>query len=960
MKKAILILCLLLTGLAFVGCDGITTLTTLLTSNTTATETTTSTTGTTGTTSSTTTSTTTVPTTTTSTTITLPPDESVILKGAKNYIMADVDVPVDLSGYRYQGEFGEIPLDEGTFGDLPAGISLSGAELTATVKGMYRLDFTAGTTTVPVIVFAKLAEETEYVVFEASYSELPNGALPEGYQILTGTANINGGKLRVDGVATTPSRVLLPNYLNGFRNYVIETDFTILQANEQTRWASVMFRYGTTGYFQMAIRQNAVAANGVEFAKWINNAWNVPKTASYTETISAAKNYRLRIDLKDDLVKEYVDGALMITYENASEFTAGAIGFQASGAVAAYDNIRITVPADYVDDNLYEFTTIPTLYEPATGIQLPPTVMTLASSYADLQAIKNEEVRPQALVLTVDHTLNVVDPSGNPIATILEALTTIDGRAIPAFRVHSAAVAEAVAVLVKRYGIRDVFLISESAEAIAVARSTYGMLRGILEIPYDAGNPVLDDEDRLAIRDAVNVCGALGAMLPDEYARKDNVDYLQRRLVAVFADATGEDGAMYASVLAGVDGMIVGDLAETYSFYGQFPDNSLIRQPLVIGHRGMPSRAPENTVEGSLLAYQSGADVIELDIYLTTDGRIVVMHDATTARTTNGTLTVEESTLAQIKALTILDSTGNYPGLKVPTLDEYFDAFENLDVQIFIEIKSSKPEIVPVLAELVESYGIGDQISIIAFTTAQIERVRVEMPTISVGYLNTTLANTSNLTMSLLSAINTVVPIKTTFNPNFAKNTETFVRQLHYRGINVYPWTIDNVADLSEFYAMGVGGITTNYAWRMGTDWIRFEMNATTFTVDLASPPSSLSLRGVIGTKAGTNMPTIPQCVLLDDGGTGIAIAANSTLTGFTTKGTAFILVRIQTSLSDGTILRVHDDLVRIIITDSRLDAPSEVLPPLFLLAFVPLWNDTLQTDGRKRTHGLFSTRIHQ
>ena len=122
MKKAILILCLLLTGLPFVGCDGITTLTTLLTSNTTATEATTSTTGTTGTTSSTTTSTTTVPTTTTTTTITLPPDEAVILKGAKNYIMADVDVPVDLSGYRYQGEFGEIPLDEGTFGDLPAGI----------------------------------------------------------------------------------------------------------------------------------------------------------------------------------------------------------------------------------------------------------------------------------------------------------------------------------------------------------------------------------------------------------------------------------------------------------------------------------------------------------------------------------------------------------------------------------------------------------------------------------------------------------------------------------------------------------------------------------------------------------------------------------------------------------------------------------------------------------------------
>jgi len=371
MKKAILTLCIVLTSLAFVACDGITTLTDLLsttgwtTSETTSESgTTTGTTGTsstTGTTTATTTSTTTVPTTETTTETTTAMPTFVTLKDTKNYIMTDVDAAVDLTGYVYKGDFGEVPLDEGTFVDLPAGVTVAGSTLTVSQKGMYTLHFQVGATNVTILVFAKLAEETEFVVFEASYDALADGPLPEGYTIQTGTASISGGKLRLDGVSTTPTRVLLPSYLNGFKNYIIETDFTILSANEPTRWASVMYRYGTAGYFQMAIRQNATAANGVEFAKWINNGWNVPKTTSYTEMINAASTYRLRIDLKGDLVKEYMNGTLMIEYENASDFNSGSIGFQASGSVAVYNNVIITIPADYVDVSSLEFTTIPEL-----------------------------------------------------------------------------------------------------------------------------------------------------------------------------------------------------------------------------------------------------------------------------------------------------------------------------------------------------------------------------------------------------------------------------------------------------------------------------------------------------------------------------------------------------------------------------------------------------------------------
>ncbi|HAQ56524.1 MAG TPA: hypothetical protein DCR44_03885 [Acholeplasmatales bacterium] len=862
--------------------------------------------------------------------------------------MADVDVAVDLSDYMYKGDFGEVPLDEGTFVDLPAGVTVTGSTLTVSEKGMFTLEFQVGEVSVTILLFSKLAEETEYVVYQASYDAMADGPLPEGYTIQTGTASISGGKLRLDGVTTTPTRVLLPSYLDGFKNYIIETDFTILSANEPTRWASVMYRYGTAGYFQMAIRQNATATNGVEFAKWINGGWNVPKTTSHTEMINAATTYRLRIDLKGDLVKEYIDGTLMIEYENASDFSSGSIGFQASGSVAVYNNVLITIPADYVDMSSLEFTTIPELYDPATGIQLPPSVMKFATSIADITAIE-EEVRPQVLVLTVDHTMNVVSPSGARITTILEALLAIDGRVIPAFYIRNRDVAVAVAAVLKGYGIRDVFLISRNTTTITDARATYSMLRGILEIDYDPLTPTLDDADRLAIRDAVNTCGALGALLPEQYISRDNVEYLQNRLVTVFTNASkGDAEEMYRSVLAGADGIIASDIDALYSFYAEFPENSLIRTPLVIAHRGIPSQAPENTVEGSLLAYDLGADVIELDIYLTTDNRLVVMHDSTTARTTNGNLTVESSTLEQLKALTILDTTGHFPGLKVPTLDEYFDAFGGEDVQIFIEIKSSKPEIVPVLAALIETYGMADQVSVIAFATAQVDNMRLNLPAISVGYLNSSLASKTNLNGSLLLIMNSVVPIKSTYNPNSSTLTEELIRQLHYRGINTYPWTIDAIDDIYAFYGMGVGGITTNYTGQMTNDWLLFDMNETAFTVDLANPPASLSLRGVIGTPGGLSYPYIPQFVVIDDGGTGITIASNAVVTGFANTGTALVLVRFQATYANGAAYRIYDDLVTITVTDSRVSSTDGFGSVVTLLAILPVAIEIASVEIRR------------
>jgi len=96
--------------------------------------------------------------------------------------------------------------------------------------------------------------------------------------------------------------------------------------------------------------------------------------------------------------------------------------------------------------------------------------------------------------------------------------------------------------------------------------------------------------------------------------------------------------------------------------------------PLIIGHRGAAGEAPENTLASFLLAVQQGAHAVELDIDLTKDGEIIVIHDDTLDRTTTGKGFISELTLKEIKQYDAgIWYDERFEGEKVPTLEEVFD-----------------------------------------------------------------------------------------------------------------------------------------------------------------------------------------------------------------------------------------------------------------------------------------------
>jgi glycerophosphoryl diester phosphodiesterase len=163
---------------------------------------------------------------------------------------------------------------------------------------------------------------------------------------------------------------------------------------------------------------------------------------------------------------------------------------------------------------------------------------------------------------------------------------------------------------------------------------------------------------------------------------------------------------------------------------------------LVVGHRGAAGEAPENTMPSYQLAVEQGADAIELDLHLTADGELAVIHDETLDRTTDLTGAVATMTMAQIRAADAgyryEAADGSFPfrgtGLRVPTFGEVLDWLPE-GIGLVVEIKA-RAATEPAVEALRESRVRAAQaVSVISFDEAAIERARELDPGLLTGYL---------------------------------------------------------------------------------------------------------------------------------------------------------------------------------------------------------------------------------
>jgi glycerophosphoryl diester phosphodiesterase len=216
---------------------------------------------------------------------------------------------------------------------------------------------------------------------------------------------------------------------------------------------------------------------------------------------------------------------------------------------------------------------------------------------------------------------------------------------------------------------------------------------------------------------------------------------------------------------------------------------------LKFGHRGAAAYAPENTIESFEKALQIGVDYIELDVHLSNDNQLVVIHDYEVDRTTNGKGKVAEMNLEQIKSLVIAHR------LTVPTLTEVFDYIDRR-CKINVELKcfASATEVVKLIDLYVNQKDWQyDDFVISSFDWEALTQVHLLNNKLKIAVL------TENNVRTALSFAKWIQAIAV--NPNYQLLTKELTQEIQEAGFLVIPWTIDSQAAIALVKSYGVDGI---------------------------------------------------------------------------------------------------------------------------------------------------------
>jgi len=262
----------------------------------------------------------------------------------------------------------------------------------------------------------------------------------------------------------------------------------------------------------------------------------------------------------------------------------------------------------------------------------------------------------------------------------------------------------------------------------------------------------------------------------------------------------------FRSYLAGVN---FKDMKNILTFFILLSAMKLMSQTTFIAHRGASFDAPENTVASAKLAWELGADAVEVDIHISKDNRIMVIHDSDTKRTCTGkkNLTIADSPSTVLRDLDAGSwKDPKFKGEKIPFLTEIAETIPD-GKSLVVEIKCGK-EVLPPLNYFMEKYKKNGQIVYISFDWNTLLEVKRAFPEIKCYWLS---SSKTGLTKKIKEAA------EVGFDGVNLKSqiiTEDIVAVAKENNIEVLAWTVDDPAEAKRLIDLGVTKLTTNRpAW---------------------------------------------------------------------------------------------------------------------------------------------------
>ncbi|HEY9152901.1 MAG TPA: glycerophosphodiester phosphodiesterase family protein [Anaerolineales bacterium] len=228
---------------------------------------------------------------------------------------------------------------------------------------------------------------------------------------------------------------------------------------------------------------------------------------------------------------------------------------------------------------------------------------------------------------------------------------------------------------------------------------------------------------------------------------------------------------------------------------------------VIFAHRGASAHAPENTLASFELALSQGADAIELDARLSADGQVVVIHDSTVDRTTNGHGRVAKLTLNELRSLDASSSYAEkYRREKIPLLEEVFEAVGK-KMLINVELKNYTPhdQLVEKVCELVQKHGLENRIIFSSFLTSSLKKAERLLPEVPRGLLTLdgwmgAWGRSFEFSFGEYAAL----------HPYLTDVTKQQVVRVHRLKRRVHVWTVNKAEDMVRLNNWGVDGILTD------------------------------------------------------------------------------------------------------------------------------------------------------
>jgi glycerophosphoryl diester phosphodiesterase len=246
------------------------------------------------------------------------------------------------------------------------------------------------------------------------------------------------------------------------------------------------------------------------------------------------------------------------------------------------------------------------------------------------------------------------------------------------------------------------------------------------------------------------------------------------------------------------------------------PDDEM----LVIAHQGGNNLRPDNTLSAYKNAWNLGVDVLEMDVHSTRDDVLVLIHDDTVDRTTDGSGRVLDYTFQELQALDAgynwtEDDGATYPyrgqGITIPALEEVFTTFP--DSRMNIEIKQSEPSITASLCNLIRSHGMSERVLIASFDQETIQTFREDCPEVATTAGQSEVILLYGLSLVYLERLYSPAA-EAVQVPEYREGIHVliprFVKAAQERNMDVHVWTVNEVNQMQRMLDLGLDGIITD------------------------------------------------------------------------------------------------------------------------------------------------------